>query len=385
MIFTRQQLEEREAQALAPYGLKSRDTRGRAYQPDPEPEDRTPFQRDRDRVLHTTAFRRLEYKTQVFVNYEGDYYRTRLTHTLEVAQIGRTLARALGGNEDLTEAICLAHDLGHPPFGHSGEQALNRLMQGHGGFEHNKQSLRIVTKLERRYPDWPGLNLTWEVREGIIKHETEYDLADARDYDPETRGHLEAQIANVADELAYTAHDLDDGLRAELIKPADLAGLDLWEMVRAAIGWKTEALDQLTRHRLIRRLIGLEVRDLITVTDGRLAQAGVKSTADLQRLPHNVVGWSAEMSAHNKQLKRFLYDNMYRHYRVVRMQVKAENILSALFEAYTREPAQLPNETQRRAKEKGDLYRAVCDYIAGMTDRFALDEHYKLFDPHTRP
>jgi dGTPase len=385
MIFTRHDLEEREAHALAPYGLKSRDSRGRAYQPDPEPEDRTAFQRDRDRILHTTAFRRLEYKTQVFVNYEGDYYRTRLTHTLEVAQIGRTLARALGGNEDLVEAICLSHDLGHPPFGHSGELALDRLMTGQGGFDHNKQSLRIVTKLEHRYPDWPGLNLTWEVREGIVKHETEYDLADARDYDPDKRGHLEAQIANAADELAYTAHDLDDGLRSELITPPDLSGLGLWETVRDSIGWKTETLDQLTRHRLIRRLIGLEVDDLVRATHRRLEQAGVDSVEALQRLAHNVIGWGEAMAAHNQELKRFLYENMYRHYRVVRMQVKAENILSDLFHGYLREPGQLPAETRERVEANGDLPRVVCDYIAGMTDRFALDEHYKLFDPYTLP
>jgi len=385
MIFTRRDLEAREAQTLAPYGLKSRDSRGRAHQPDPEPDDRTAFQRDRDRILHTTAFRRLEYKTQVFINYEGDYYRTRLTHTLEVAQIGRTLARALGGNEDLVEAICLSHDLGHPPFGHSGEIALNRLMQGHGGFDHNKQSLRIVTELEQRYPGWPGLNLTWEVREGIVKHETEYDLADAGDYDADKRGHLEAQIANVADELAYTAHDLDDGLRSGLIAPPALAGLTLWEQVRESIGWKTETLEQLTRHRLIRRLIGLEVADLVASTEKRLAEASVNSVEALQRLPHNVVGWSTEMAASNKQLKQFLYENMYRHYRVVRMQVKAEDILSDLFNGYLREPAQLPAETQKRATAKGGLHRVVCDYIAGMTDRFALNEHYKLFDPYTLP
>jgi dGTPase len=385
MLFTRPMLEDREAQALAPYGLRSRDSRGRAHQPDPEPNDRTAFQRDRDRILHTTAFRRLEYKTQVFVNFEGDYYRTRLTHTLEVAQIGRTLARALGGNEDLTESICLSHDLGHPPFGHSGEAALNRLMQEHGGFDHNKQSFRIVTKLERRYPNWPGLNLTWEVREGIVKHETEYDLADASDFDPEKRGHLEAQIANVADELAYTAHDLDDGLRSGLIAPVDLAGIDLWEQVRESIGWKTSALDELTRHRLIRRLIGLEVDDLLRATDERLTVAGVASVEALQRLPHNVVGWSAVMHARNRALKRFLFENMYRHYRVVRMQVKAETILSNLFAGYLREPAQLPKDVQQRAQAKNDLPRAVCDYLAGMTDRFALEEHYKLFDPYTLP
>jgi dGTPase len=385
MIFTRQHLEEREAHALAPYGFKSRDSRGRAYQPDPEPEDRTAFQRDRDRILHTTAFRRLEYKTQVFINHEGDYYRTRLTHTLEVAQIGRTLARALGGNEDLVEAIALSHDLGHPPFGHSGEVALNRLMQDYGGFDHNKQSLRIVTKLERRYANWRGLNLTWEVREGIVKHETTYDVADASDYDADKRGHLEAQICNVADELAYTAHDLDDGLRAGLITPPELAGLELWEMACQSIGWKTNTLDQLTRHRLIRRLIGLEVDDLVRAADQRLAEAQVASVEMLQRLDHNVVAWSAPMAEHNQKLKSFLFENLYRHYRVVRMQVKAESIVGNLFAAYLRVPAQLPDEIQQRAQTKGSLPRVICDYLAGMTDRFALDEHAKLFDPYTLP
>jgi dGTPase len=218
MIFTREQLENQEDNNLAPYGVRSRDSKGRSY-PENEPAYRTAFQRDRDRVIHTSAFRRLEYKTQVFINFEGDYYRTRLTHTLEVTQIGRTIARALGANEDLVEAICLAHDLGHSPFGHSGEIALNRLLKDNGGFDHNKQSLRIVTKLERRFDGFPGLNLTWEVREGIVKHETEYDISDASDYDPELRGHLEAQIANAADEIAYTAHDLDDGLRSGMITP----------------------------------------------------------------------------------------------------------------------------------------------------------------------
>ncbi|MDW8327323.1 MAG: deoxyguanosinetriphosphate triphosphohydrolase [Anaerolineales bacterium] len=385
MIFTRELLEAREAQMLAPYGFKSRDSRGRAYQPDPEPNDRTAFQRDRDRILHTTAFRRLEYKTQVFINYEGDYYRTRLTHTLEVAQIGRTVARALGANEDLVEAICLAHDLGHSPFGHAGEVTLNRLMADHGGFDHNKQSLRIVTKLERRYPNWPGLNLTWEVREGIVKHETEYDVADAGAYDPEKRGHLEAQIANAADELAYTAHDLDDGLRSGIIAPGDLSGLELWELVCDSIGWRGETLDQLTRHRLIRRLIGIEVEDLVQATHARIETAKVRSVEELQRLPYNVVGWGEAMAARNRQLKQFLYENLYRHYRVVRMEAKAEQVLSDLFAAYIRKPEMLPRETRRRAEETGDLHRAVCDYLAGMTDRFALDEHYKLFDPYTLP
>jgi dGTPase len=383
MLFTRQLIEEREEKDLAPYAHRSRASRGREY-PEPEPRHRTAFQRDRDRILHTTAFRRLEYKTQVFVITEGDYYRTRLTHTLEVSQIGRSVARALGGNEDLVEAICLAHDLGHPPFGHSGEEALGRLMSQHGGFDHNRQSLRIVTRLERRYPDFEGLNLTWEVREGIVKHETEYDVADAQGYEPELRGHLEAQVANIADELAYTAHDLDDGLRSELIAPPELDGLELWERLRESIGWHAPELDELTRHRLIRRLIGQEVADLLGATAERIRPLKLGSATDLQRLDFNVVGFSDDFHRMNQQLKSFLFQNMYQHHRVVRMQTKAERILEDLFGAYIANPEILPSEVQARARE-GDLHRTVCDYIAGMTDRFAQEEHSKLFDPLIRP
>src|SRR5574339_1196901 len=246
MYFTRQQLEEIEDKSLAPYGMRSKDSKGRAYL-DSEPEYRTAFQRDRDRILHTTAFRRLEYKTQVFINFEGDYFRTRLTHTLEVSQIGRTLARALGGNEDLVEAICLAHDLGHSAFGHSGEVVLARLMKDFGGFDHNIQSLRIVTELEQRYPEFPGLNLTWEVREGMVKHESEYDISDARAFDPELRCNLETQIANVADELAYTTHDLDDGLRSGMLMPSMLNGISLWEILGETFKWKGPVLDEMAR------------------------------------------------------------------------------------------------------------------------------------------
>jgi len=379
MLISREQLEDWEDQQLAPYGFRSRGSRGRAY-PEDEPAYRTLFQRDRDRILHTTAFRRLEYKTQVFVITEGDYYRTRLTHTLEVAQIGRTLARALGANEDLVEAICLAHDLGHTPFGHAGERALARLMKDHGGFNHNTQSLRIVTQLERRYPDFPGLNLTWEVREGIIKHETEYDASDAADYDPEKRGHLEAQIANAADETAYTAHDLDDGLRSALIHPADLKSLDLWQAVADRIGWEGEPLTELDRHRLIRGLIGLLVSDILQATSQAIQNSGATSPEDIQRLPANVVQASPQMQGMNRELKAFLYENMYRHYRVYRMQVKAERILEDLFKAYTSTPQILPRAIQEKAKGS-DLLSVVCDYIAGMTDRFALAEHSRLFDP----
>jgi dGTPase len=383
MLFTRAQLEMLEDQSLAPYGCRSRQTRGRAYLDD-EPEYRTAFQRDRDRILHTTAFRRLEYKTQVFINYEGDYYRTRLTHTLEVAQIARTMARALGASEDLVEVICLAHDLGHPPFGHSGEVALSRLMSGFGGFDHNKQSLRIVTQLEKRYPDFPGLNLTWEVREGIVKHESEYDIADATDYNPDLRGQLEAQIANAADELAYTAHDLDDGLRSQMINPSMLEGITLWEILAESVGWRGPLLDEMTRHQMIRRLIGMEVTDLVHTTDQRLRESNVKSVEEIQRLPYNIIGFSEDMHRRNRQLKDFLYANLYRHHRVVRMAVKAERIVSDLFNVYRSEPAVLPRHVQGLVEERG-LERTVCDYIAGMTDRYAVEEYQKLFDPTIKP
>ncbi len=383
MSYTRKQLEKLEAQQLAPYGCHSRDSKGRAY-PEDEPAYRTVFQRDRDRILHTTAFRRLEHKTQVFITYEGDYYRTRLTHTLEVAQIGRTMARALGANEDLIEAICLAHDLGHSPFGHSGEIALSRLMKDHGGFDHNKQSLRIVTEMEQRYPDFPGLNLTWEVREGIVKHETEYDVSDASDYNPHLRGHLEAQIANIADELAYTAHDLDDGLRSGMITTDMLAGITLWEIITERIKWAGPPLQELTHHRLIRELIGLLVTDVINATDQNLRESGVQTVEELQSLDYSVASPSEDMRRRNRQLKDFLYTELYRHPRVVRMQDKSERVVEELFRAYQSEPDMLPRHIQKQIDKIG-LERTICDYIAGMTDRFAIEEHMKLFDPATRP
>ncbi len=383
MAITREQREAQEDYCLAPYGIRSKDSKGRAY-PDSPPKYRTAFQRDRDRILHTTAFRRLEYKTQVFLNTEGDYYRTRLTHTLEVAQIGRTAARALGANEDLEEAICLAHDLGHSPFGHSGEHILNQLMEDEGGFDHNKQSLRIVTKLEKRFEDFPGLNLTWETREGIVKHETEYDVSDAKEYDSHLRGHLEAQIANAADELAYSAHDLDDGLRSGLIKLGSLQELEIWKMLVDSVGWQANVLNELDRKKIIRRMIGLEMRDLIETTDKNIQESGVNSVEELQKLDHNVISFSTEMEDMNRALKDFLYKNLYKHHRVIRMQVKAEGILSALFNAYEQNPLMLPEHIQINIEKRG-LKRAICDYIAGMTDRFAIDEHQKLFDPTRRP
>lgn len=384
MLYTRQQLEEFEDQQLAPYGLRSKNSKGRKY-PDDEPDYRTVFQRDRDRILHTTAFRRLEYKTQVFINYEGDYYRTRLTHSLEVAQVGRTVARALGANEDLVESICLAHDMGHPPFGHSGEVTLSRLMKDYGGFDHNKQSLRIVTDLEKRYPDFPGLNLCWEVLEGIVKHETEYDISDARDYDPDLRGHLEAQIANAADELAYTAHDLDDGLRSGMITADQLEGIALWEIVNESIGRRhNETLNDLVRHRIIRRLTGLMVTDLVQSSDRYLRKSGVRSPEELQKLAYNVIGFSEDMHRRNREIKDFLYKKLYRHHRVMRMSLKAERIISDLFETYISDFSILPESVQALIESRG-LERTVCDYIAGMTDRFAIEEHHRLFDPSILP
>jgi dGTPase len=380
MIFDRSKLEIQEEQSLAPYGLASKNSKGRLY-PEPEPKYRTCFQRDRDRILHTTAFRRLEYKTQVFINFEGDYYRTRLTHTLEVAQIGRSIARALGGNEDLVEAICLAHDLGHPAFGHSGEEILSQLMTDHGGFEHNKHSFRIVSFLENRFPKFPGLNLTWESLEGIVKHETEYDNTDAQDFNPELRGHLEAQITNIADELAYTAHDLDDGLRSGMINPQMLMEIDLWKIITENIGWQSDCqLDDLTRHHLIRQLIGFQVEQIVQNSEKNLEANRVRSVDELQSLSYNVMSFNQEIQEYNRQLKDFLFEHLYKHFRLVRMSMKAERILSGLFQTYLAEPETLPKHVQKWIDERG-LERTICDYIAGMTDRYAVVEYQKLFDP----
>jgi dGTPase len=326
----------------------------------------------------------LEHKTQVFITYEGDYYRTRLTHTLEVSQIGRSLARSLGANEDLVEAICLAHDLGHPPFGHSGEVALSRLMEGHAGFDHNRQSLRIVTILERRYPGFPGLNLTWETREGIVKHETVFDIPDMSEYSPNERGSLEAQIANVADECAYTSHDLDDGLRSGMLLPEDLAELDLWKTLREAAGWTSGPLDDLTRHRMIRAFIGLAVEDITRSTDRRLSAGPVKSLSDVRKFPENVVRHSDSFVPPLEALRAQLFEKLYRHWRVMRMALKAEKFLSELFVQYVSNPKILPPAVLTRTEEEG-IHRVACDYIAGMTDRFAMEEYEKLTDPLTKP
>lgn len=379
----RADLERNEDIILAPYAMRSANSRGRDHK-EANSKTRTAFQRDRDRIIHTTAFRRLEYKTQVFVNNEGDHYRTRLTHTLEVAQLGRSIARGLGANEDLTEAICLAHDLGHPPFGHAGEATLNKLTQASlGGFNHNTQSLRIVTYLERRYPNFNGLNLTYETREGMIKHETVYDKSDASGYDPDKRGFVEAQIANMADPIAYDSHDLDDGLRAGMFSPDDLAHLAIWQELRERVGWTTGNFTLMIQHQMIRELVGMLVTNVVQTSSAKLEGLRLDSPEKVQLHHENVIGFSADLAPKVKALKTFLYARMYRHYRLMRMTSKAEKFITELYNAYINESRMLPTRTQARLEED-DLAQVVTDYIAGMTDRYALDEWSRLFDPETR-
>lgn len=385
-MLSRSDLEQREEQFLAPFAMRSSRSRGRRYVEAEHPY-RTAYQRDRDRIIHTTAFRRLEYKTQVFVYSEGDHYRNRLTHSVEVAQIGRTLARSLGCNEDLTEAICLAHDLGHPPFGHVGEATLDTLMQEYGGYDHQRQTYRIITELEQRYPDHPGLNLTYEVREGVVKHDTAYDMVDARDYCPDERGTLECQLSNLADEIAYNTSDLDDGLRSGILEPDAVCALGIAQRVMESLGEGSaiDLNDDMMRHRFVRRLVGIEVTDTIRATTANLEQAGVTTLEELRGLSNNLADYSVEMQALNLELKQYLFTHFYRHYRVVRMATKAERLLRGLFEAYMAQPLQLPRETQRRAQEHPEgLPRVICDYLAGMTDRYAMQEYRRLYDPEER-
>jgi dGTPase len=374
------------ANNLASYAAKSSQSLGRQYA-EPYKDDRLTYERDRDRIIHCAAFRRLEYKTQVFVNHEGDYYRTRLTHSLEVAQIARSIARNLRLNEDLVEALALSHDLGHTPFGHTGESVLNRLMADHGGFEHNQQSLRIVELLEHRYPDFDGLNLSWELREGIIKHSSEYDKAPVgavADYKPHLRATLEAQLIDLADEIAYNNHDIDDGLKAGYISLADLADLELWQNTFISVGQMYSGLDE-KRHTLqtISYLIGALISDLVETTRDNLGRARVKTLADVRSHSSNLVSLSPQMSELNQQLKTFLFQRLYRHHKVELMRVKAERFLTLLFENYIKNPSLLPERHQQRFDQFG-VERVVCDYVASMTDRFALDEYKRLYEPFER-
>ncbi len=386
---------------LAPYASRPERSRGRLHR-EPESRTRDGFQRDRDRIVHSGAFRRLQYKTQVFVNHEGDFYRTRLTHSLEVAQIARSLARNLGLNEDLTEALALAHDLGHPPFGHAGEDALRDAMKPFGGFDHNAQSLRAVTRLEERYPAFDGLNLTWETLEGVVKHngplQGRYakkkplpraiaEYVRTHDLELDTFAGPEAQIAAIADDIAYNNHDIEDGLRAGLFAVEDLRGVPLIGPIFARVRKKHPRLARARLiHEAVRELIGAMVADLLAETRRRLRAADPRSAEDVRRLPAPVAAFSPAMQARLKGLKDFLFVNMYRHYRLNRMTSKARRVVRDLFDLFLAEPECLPTDWRARAGKAGSRATAelVADYIAGMTDRYALDEHRRLFDVQAR-
>jgi dGTPase len=373
---TRTDFEQQELDVLAPFAEKSAHSRGRIF-PEPQHPLRSDFQRDRDRIIHSRSFRRLEYKTQVFLNGTGDHLRTRLTHTMEVAAIAKGIARALRLNEDLTEAIALAHDLGHSPFGHSGEDTLNELMRDHGGFEHNTQSLRIVTELEQKYPEFDGLNLTWETREGLAKHATQFDAPPDR---PDFHGvspSLEAQIANLADEIAYYSHDIDDGFEAGLLQDEDIRQIPLWREVSDRIAAQYPRLDP-SRHRYyaIRALIDIEVNDVITTSDARIAAANPRTPDDV-RAQKPLIGYSDGLRHENQKLRDFLYKNLYFHPSVHSANQRACHTMRELFHALCANPALLGATAQARIAKDG-LHRAVCDYISGMTDRYALEQHEKI-------
>ncbi len=381
---------------LAPYACHPSESRGRLYS-EPSAESRSAFQRDRDRIIHCGAFRKLEYKTQVFVNHEGDYYRTRLTHSLEVSQISRSIARSLNLNEDLAEALALAHDLGHTPFGHAGEDALDEAMKSFGGFNHNMQTLRILTHLERRYADFDGLNLTWETLEGTIKHNGPvkkpfYNILEnylkKNDLEVHTYASLEAQVASLSDDIAYNNHDIDDGLRAELFTVEDLMDVPLVGPVFRKV---REAYPNIENSRLvheaIRRMIHYMVQDVIDTTTKNIQAHRPESVDDVRQAGSALVEFSAEMIENNKALKDFLRQRMYSHYKVNRMTSKARRVVKELFAILYEEPECLPEEWRQvfeNASDKNERAVVVADYIAGMTDRYAMFEHRKLFDIYTK-
>lgn len=380
---TRNILEEREDSWLATYAMRSSNSSGRVHKEEEHPY-RTAYQRDKDRIIYSTAFRRLEYKTQVFVNHEGDYYRTRLTHTLEVAQIARTIARALRLNEDLVEAIALAHDLGHTPFGHAGEDTLGELMSEHGGFDHNTHGLRVVDLLEEKYPDFPGLNLTEEVRRGIISHSTPFDMKRAGESGVAGHTLLEIQVVDVADEIAYDNHDLDDGLKSGLLSDTDLSKIDIWGNVANSLSKKISGLEKgIKRSCIVRELINLQVSDIVRSTTERIFSLGIKRPADIASRPEKIVDFSLDMRKRREPLREILLHKLYRHYRVVRMSQKASRFLKELFSVYCDNPEQLPPDAYGAISQRGK-HRAICDYIAGMTDRYALDQYKKFFEPYER-
>ena len=389
---------------LVPFACRPEETRGRLY-PEPASETRTPFQRDRDRIIHSAAFRRLQYKTQVFVYHEGDNFRTRLTHSLEVSQIARSIARVLGLEEDMAESLALAHDLGHTPFGHAGEDALQDVLAEFGGFDHNAQSLRVVTKLERRYLQFDGLNLTWETLEGLVKHNgpltgplappRETPLPGAileyvarHDLELDTFASAEAQVAALSDDIAYNNHDIDDGLRAGLFTIRDLTDVPLVGPVFHAVMREYPDADMsLHIHEAVRRMIGLMIVDCIAETRRRLADFAPRDANEVRRLRVPLVSFSDGMRANDRALKKFLFPNMYRHFTVNRMTSKGRRVVKDLFALLFAEPGCLPPEWRRLTDGAGTAKtaRVVADYIAGMTDRFALDEHRRLFDMQEKP
>ncbi|HZR21149.1 MAG TPA: deoxyguanosinetriphosphate triphosphohydrolase [Verrucomicrobiae bacterium] len=375
---TREELEQLERQSLASYAQLSGDSRGRKYREEP-PEWRTHFQRDRDRVIHSRAFRRLEYKTQVFLNGTGDHFRTRLTHTMEVAGISRNIARALKLNEDLGETIALAHDLGHSPFGHKGEAVLDRLMKQEGGFEHNRQSLRIVEELEQKYPLFPGLNLTWEVREGLSKHHTAYDNPRQRREFHLASPSLEAQVANLADEIAYYSHDLDDGLDSGLLSEKQLrAQVRLWHQAAKTVEVQYGKLpDECRRYFIIRCITDLQVKDVVTTTENLIREAKISTADDARSHPRALVHYSVERGQLNTELCQFLYQNLYDNPAVNEPHFRARLVLEALFQHYLANHQEIGSQARKQARRNG-WPRAVCDYLAGMTDRYALLDHQRL-------
>ena len=376
---------------LAPYAATVANSRGRRHQ-EAAPNYRTEYQRDRDRIVHSAAFRRLEYKTQVFVNHEGDMFRTRLTHSVEVAQIARSICRILDLNEDLVEAIALAHDLGHTPFGHAGQDALNRCMKKYGGFEHNLQSLRVVDELEERYAEFSGLNLTYESREGILKHCSPYRAKELGElgerFINKQQPSLEAQLANVADEIAYNNHDMDDGMRSGLITLEQLCEMSLFgEQYEFVVGHYKNLTERRTIHEVVRRMINAQVTDLIDTSRANIKNAAPENLDDIRQQDKPLIGFSDEMHAYNQELKRFLRTDLYQHYRVRRMSTKADRIIKSLFDIFIEDQRLLPPEYDGKVSQMENVEgvagkaRVVADYIAGMTDRYAIGEFERLFNP----
>jgi len=373
---TREQMEEGECTALASFAQKSGESRGRLHRQSSHAY-RTEFQRDRARIIHSRAFRRLEYKTQVFLNGTGDHLRTRLTHSIEVASISRTIARALRLNEDLAEAIALAHDLGHSPFGHSGEEMLAECMRDHGGFDHNRQSVRVVELLETPYPNFAGLNLTFEVREGLRKHERPYKFP-APSGEEYAYPSLEAQIADLADEITYYSHDLDDALDFEILTPARLEENDVWRNSHCAVLSRYRGTREPELHKLvIREIIDREVHDLVATSAESIAESGVESADDVRRHAAPLILYSDELAEANRALRKFLYQNVYYHPRVAEVNQRACEMLGRVFEAYLADPDRLGEGAMRRVENEG-LHRTVCDYIAGMTDRYVMEEYERI-------